>query len=663
MEHSLSYATDEQGRVAEIEASQTIQNSVPGALTTLTMSVKASKTSSSTSEKSSSGALLVLGFWLLVSIGYITFYAFHFKFSPKVIVLHLMLVAGCFAGLLFLLSTLMRIRAIEAWVFGRLVWASTWGLLIFCLSLIYILNVVSLSEWGQNITWNIVFKYGSQLPALIKHQPFYRLPIYVAILALPLFCFLGFWMTARSFQTLYIRIGAAIYDRVQFRSTYLVMLATGLFLLAQLWPQQQSIRSQMSFKKEPIYNFFKPFNSMFKENGTFDPAVIQAHQEAIAYYPEDQDYEKKSVVLITVDALRPDHMSAYGYHRKTTPYLDSLLNAGQLQLSSQFYSNCSNSYGGILSVLNCTPIHQIANANFNIQDVFNKLGYYTCFVLGGSHSDWYQMHRFYENNSKLDFYRDGFHSKNFHAKDDNIVLEFLDQIPDADEAPGFFYIHLMAAHPGGVKLPEYARYQPAGSTGYVNRDQRRWINYYDNGVLQADDYIKKIMVLLTRKGYCEDCLLLISADHGEALGEKGRYGHGQYLGFESVNIPLLIHDTNAAADSPLLAYGTQIDIGPTILHRLGILKPEVWAGRSVETVSEGVSYRYQRQRKSYGLIREDSTGIYRYLYNTASKQQELYKIDEDPKELQDLSAEPRWKALLKELHQNCITTFRLDIES
>ncbi len=140
----------------------------------------------------------------------------------------------------------------------------------------------------------------------------------------------------------------------------------------------------------------------------------------------------------------------------------------------------------------------------------------------------------------------------------------------------------MSSHLTGEKLPEHRLYEPelpmleaaARSRGAAGRntlspdEQAAAINSCDNGLRQADDMIRRIFGSLRAKGYLDDAIVVISSDHGEALGEHGIYAHGSYLYPEFLRIPLFIYD--AKRTYPPIAFASQTDIAATVVApRLG----------------------------------------------------------------------------------------------
>ena len=140
----------------------------------------------------------------------------------------------------------------------------------------------------------------------------------------------------------------------------------------------------------------------------------------------------------------------------------------------------------------------------------------------------------------------------------------------------------MSVHAAGLRHKEFMKWQPstvpivAGQS--PNKEYRvAYKNNYNNGILQADAMIRMIFKEIKNKGMLDNALVIISADHGEYLGEFNRFGHGREP-YEPVSrIPLLIYDPlNPIYPDRKLA--SQVDIAPTLLYAIGAKIPPGWQG-------------------------------------------------------------------------------------
>ena len=277
---------------------------------------------------------------------------------------------------------------------------------------------------------------------------------------------------------------------------------------------------------------------------------------------------------------------------------------------------------------------------FNIVALLHDRGYQTHALISGAHREWYNMAKFYSDDCS---YYDGKDSKKYYFKDDRVLLEGMDAIHAYSDTPSFFYFHLQSAHETGLLLDKYSVYKPfKKSITTRSMNDEAAINEYDNKVLQADDMIRQIFEALDRKGYLKNSIVIITADHGQGLGEHGVSGHVDWLYDPQVSVPLIIYDDSISLYHNL-TFARHIDIAPTIVDRLGLPKPESWMGMSL--LQNGIApYSYHETGKNgletklakYMIIEHQDSVLYKYIFTAGFKQEELYELISDPSESNNL---------------------------
>lgn len=108
---------------------------------------------------------------------------------------------------------------------------------------------------------------------------------------------------------------------------------------------------------------------------------------------------------------------------------------------------------------------------------------------------------------------------------------------------------------------------------------RRMFDGYDTGVRFADEQIGGLLTRLSELGLAGQTAVLVSADHGETLGELNIYGDHHTADELTAHVPCLLHWPGL----PARRYGSlcyQIDVAATIVELLGGSLPELWDGRS-----------------------------------------------------------------------------------
>ncbi|MDD5691626.1 MAG: sulfatase [Candidatus Omnitrophica bacterium] len=310
-----------------------------------------------------------------------------------------------------------------------------------------------------------------------------------------------------------------------------------------------------------------------------------------------------NVVLITVDALRPDHLGCYGYARNTSPNIDNLAKQGVCFLncfspgSSTTSAMPSFLSGKYLNIYNKEAVFNaglknILDQKFTLLSEYLKhRGYYTAaFVTNG--------HLGPGSGFEQGFSRYHFDFKTTDGKDlTSEVLCFLSGYHG--KKPLFIWVHYMDTHIpykhenaclGDFKndflyakenrklrvtpIDTFNKSQNAySSDGNLPRAAhiggKSSLNYYvmryDAEIRYLDDQVGRLLEHLRKNS-----IIIISSDHGESLGEHNRYfAHGENIFDEALRVPLIIKDTGLFRGGfKIDAAVSSVDIVPTILSRV-----------------------------------------------------------------------------------------------
>jgi glucan phosphoethanolaminetransferase (alkaline phosphatase superfamily) len=286
-------------------------------------------------------------------------------------------------------------------------------------------------------------------------------------------------------------------------------------------------------------------------------------------------FPARPVIVILLDAMRSDHMSAYGYTRNTTPFLDSMIRTRRLLQVRHAFSVTTNTIGGVGSLFFSRDWDRFGFTGLNLMKYLKGAGYTTYSFLTGYHRDWYGLSALYRGSS--DYYYESPSDPQQPPDDDFVTME---QFQNATLAPRcFVYIHLMSTHTIGRKHDAFKKFMPDKIS--LNTDQRAsLINNYDNGVLQADFMVRSIFAKLQRDGLFAQSTIYILSDHGELFGEGGNWSHGGSIHPGLLNIPMLISDPDTSwyRNQEMT---TLLDVAPSIVERLGLPVPACWEGRSL----------------------------------------------------------------------------------
>lgn len=365
-----------------------------------------------------------------------------------------------------------------------------------------------------------------------------------------------------------------------------------------------------------------------------NPLGLARDRQIAAAYAAPAHAFTKTIVLITVDALRADQMGVYGHARDNTPFLSRLQREGKLVRFDNAFSTCAESFCGMLAVHASKYWHEVTPKNFTLADVLKRLGYRSHFLLGGDHTRFYGLRGFY--GADIDDYRDGSHASGY-LNDDQQVVDWVAELPPRDGSPRFLSLHLMSTHMLAKRHPQYKRWQPKTPSvlDLIRKGvpAEQYANHYHDGILQADGMIERIFEHLRTKGLLDDAIVIVTADHGEMLGEGGRFGHGETLLDPVVRVPLLIYDTDRYA-YPQREVASVVDVAPTLVDRLGAPIPAHWAGESL--ARPGVRrFVFLQNRESYAVIGRFGGELYKYQLRGHDEQ--AFNLTRDVREAAPLS--------------------------
>ena len=470
----------------------------------------------------------------------------------------------------------------------------------------YLITLIGLKSWGRVVSWGLIRSYVFQIPELLD--------------ALEISFWLTFFFAALAFAVINVLIGVLLqkYDwipRVGARSNS--RLAWTIFLIALIGTGIEA----WHFLEFPQAIAGEPFSLTLNPN--LGSKVLQnhyLHHEKALETREDlvranlspaSNAKKRNVIIVVVDALRADRMTFAGNNRPVVPYLSKLEKSGILHYNSWMHSVCAESSCGLMALASSRYLHQTIQKPITLQEVLRRYGYRTHMMLSGDHTNFYGLREAY---GPLDSYFDGsMAGKGFYMNDDRAVLEHLSHFPASDDTPTFIQFHLMSTHGLSKRYPEYSPFQPSRSyyadfgAPMSTTPDERYTNSYDNGVVATDAMIQKIIEMLRAKHYLENSVLIVTADHGEMLGEHGKFGHARGLDEAVLRIPFLMARFGYSSDEsiPKRIVASQIDIAPTILSELNIPLPDTWSGLPLQDLAAGRKTRdfvFFQQGTEYGLL-------------------------------------------------------------
>ncbi len=275
---------------------------------------------------------------------------------------------------------------------------------------------------------------------------------------------------------------------------------------------------------------------------TGDPVAIEAVElESAPSEPKRPPVELPSspdIVLIVLDAARPDHFGCYGYERDTTPDLDRLA-AESLVFTNAFataaYTTCSmpttlaeslRQRGYRTSCLSANPNNAIERGLGQGCDTFEEL--------------WRDRSRAV-------------------AWDPYLMSALANErLAEDSGAPQFLMLHYIPPHEPYVPRPEFDIFGNDDYDGAVDGtvqtlhringgrlvptedDLGELVALYDGNLRTADDAVRRVIDTLRRRDRWNQTVVLVTSDHGEAFLEHGRVGHNTTVYDEMLRVPFIL---------------------------------------------------------------------------------------------------------------------------
>jgi arylsulfatase A-like enzyme len=344
------------------------------------------------------------------------------------------------------------------------------------------------------------------------------------------------------------------------------------------------------------------------------------------------------VIYIDIDSLRPDHLGCYGYHRNTSPNIDTLAQ-GAVRFENVYASDApclpsrtalwSGRFGyhtGVVGHGGTAAVPFIEGPRRGFRDRFSVTGWMnalrevdlrtvTISSFGERHAAWHWYAGFNEifnpgcgGHETADMISVFVHNwLNRNGRQDNWFLHVNYWDPHTPYRTPQEYGNPFESDPNSPWLTEDVRvhlwegYGPHSAQeplGFGNEREhlryprvpkqidsldsvKQWIDGYDVGIRFADEHIGRLLNKLADLNILDETVIIIGADHGENQGELNVWGDHQTADQFTCRVPLLIRwpvisDTSRVDNA--LHY--HFDWAATLIELLGGQVPENWDGRS-----------------------------------------------------------------------------------
>jgi arylsulfatase A-like enzyme/Tfp pilus assembly protein PilF len=377
------------------------------------------------------------------------------------------------------------------------------------------------------------------------------------------------------------------------------------------------------------------------------PILVALAWLAIRFWFPREKFQQRSadlnVILITIDTLRADHVGSYGANRASTPALDALASAGarfdhcvsQVPLTLPSHVSLLSSTYPLYNQVRDNGAFRAPQALPLLSEVLQTRGMDTAAFIGA-----FVLHGKWGLNRGFSTYSDRFNMERYgkillqnEKRADEVLADARRWFERRPARKRFFaWIHLYDPHSPYNPPPPF--------------DTRFPDDLYRGEVEYTDSELGKFVDFLKEKGLYENSLIIVTADHGEGLGEHGEMEHGMFLYETTVHVPLIILAPRPFTRRIVTETVQLVDVAPTVLDLLGIPAPTQWQGRSLWPLlagkaDPGFGQAYSETyypRFHYGWSHLQAFTSHQRKYILAPRD-ELYDLERDPKETADLAGD------------------------
>ncbi len=346
----------------------------------------------------------------------------------------------------------------------------------------------------------------------------------------------------------------------------------------------------------------------------------------------DAERPRPNVVWILLDACRPDHLSAYGYRRPTSPNIDQL--AGKGARFNNHFAQAPNTIPSVASYMTgrFEPVgYQDARhtdiwflrrpppEEMLVSSILSESGYSTAMF---SSSPWFTS----ESRLAKSFDRFGSLAHGPALQDRSFVdrypelfaslahgpalqeRSFVDRNPELftwlrehSEHPFFLYLHSLDTHEPRYRNNTLATWLDPGFPSQRDSELRNWKgtpfseadidhlrDLYDGGIAYADNTVGELVEYLDALGVLENTLFIIGSDHGEMLGDDGKsLGHpADQTHDDLLRVPLILSGPGISPGKTVSSRTQNVDIAPTLVDLLSITTGASFDGKSLKPLLE-----------------------------------------------------------------------------
>jgi arylsulfatase A-like enzyme len=392
--------------------------------------------------------------------------------------------------------------------------------------------------------------------------------------------------------------------------------------------------------------------------------------------------ERPTLVLISVDCLRADHVGAYGYSRPTTPEIDAVAREGTVFENAfstapwTLPSHMSMLTGLLPSLHGATKWEKLSSAVDYLPEVLGRSGYRASGVVS-----WVYLSQIYGFERGFDSYRV------LDQPDARDIVDFvIDELHRGRGQPQFLFAHVWDAHwPYTPKEEDLARMggRPRdlsslhelireGTPAKDELQKEEIVRLYDAEIAFADRELGRLFRAMKEMELWENSLVVITADHGEAFREHGHWQHSQTVYDDLTRVPLIVKWPGQAEPGREPLPVSLVDLFVTFAEAAGLQVPAGGKGalerRSLvappdakRTVLSEVTWRSPRGSFMKVALRERDRKYIASLSGPTGDDLGVAKVDKE--ELYDLVKDPDERENLLSRDADAVSGFRAELRS
>lgn len=331
------------------------------------------------------------------------------------------------------------------------------------------------------------------------------------------------------------------------------------------------------------------------------------------------------VAIYVEDALRPDHMSCYGYSRKTTPNIERFCNdsvvfenayAQSTWTRTSAASMLSSYYPTVLGMEGINSMFRPLTPT--LSTVLRRNGFYTLGISANPNVSSYYgfdygfnkfIDLFLEKNIKKSYVSTPQREKVDRIKNNHIVFPYGEAINNylksilkkklEENKNVFLFVWAIDTHEPFNPPHEFRKFSHQNKRKYISvsqykklkslEDRKELVNLYDDEVFYADNCFGEFIQILKELEVYDESLVVFTSDHGQMLLEHGLISHGHIPYEQALRIPLIIKFPYKEYSKRIKNRVGLIDLFPTVLDflRLKSLFPLSLDGKSLMSIIRG----------------------------------------------------------------------------